>query len=406
MSSLFSIKNFSKKPVGIGANYYPLRFIGYLFAILIMLVKAYQDVDPQLTFYWVAMGIFAVVPHISYLAYRLSGSAKKVELACLLLDTFWAGMFILVMDFSPFPSLMIFLMTCSGNLGARGMKQFFYGLVTILLGIAFTLFFKNFKVDVYASTFVTVLSTLFLAFYTLYFVYTTYKASVYQKVLLKEVRAEKKRSDALLLNILPEQTAQELKEKGFVNAQAYEYVTVMFTDFQDFTKVSEKMTPKELVVEIDRIYKHFDTIISKYNIEKIKTIGDAYMCAAGLPTPNMHHAEDVVAAGLDILQFIAEEKTKHIAEGKPFFEIRVGVHTGPLVAGVVGSKKFTYDIWGDTVNIASRMESSGQIAKMNISATTYNWVKHKYTCSYRGKIIAKNKGEIDMYFVDNRIANI
>lgn len=217
-----------------------------------------------------------------------------------------------------------------------------------------------------------------------------------------KVIAAKKRSDELLLNILPAETAEELKKTGSTTAKGFDHVTVLFTDFKNFTLMSEKLSAQELVNEINYCYSAFDTIISRYSIEKIKTIGDSYMCAGGLPTATDTHAEDTVNAALDIRGFIDEELEKRKASGKPFFEIRIGCHTGPVVAGIVGIKKFAYDIWGDTVNIASRMESSGQTGKVNISGATYEEIKDKFDCIYRGKIEAKNKGEIDMYFVERK----
>lgn len=209
------------------------------------------------------------------------------------------------------------------------------------------------------------------------------------------------RSEALLLNILPNEIAEELKANGSAKAKLFDYVTVMFTDFKNFTQITEKLTPAELVAEIDTLFKAFDNIISKHNIEKIKTIGDSYMCAGGLPVANNTHAIDVVSATMDIQQFMQQHWQKRKREGKEPFEIRIGVHTGPVVAGIVGDKKFAYDIWGDTVNLASRMESSGEAGKVNISGSTYELVKDKFKCMHRGKIQAKNKGEIDMYFVES-----
>ena len=214
------------------------------------------------------------------------------------------------------------------------------------------------------------------------------------------IAKEKKRSDELLLNILPEETAEELKATGSAKAKSFDSVTVMFTDFKNFTQASEILTAEELVAEINRCYSAFDSIITKYGLEKIKTIGDSYMCAGGLPVSNTSHPVDMVKASLEILSFIEENKKKRIDAGLPYFELRLGIHTGPVVAGVVGSKKFAYDIWGDTVNTASRMESSGEVGKVNISESTYSLVKEKFACTSRGHIQAKNKGEIAMYFVE------
>ncbi len=189
------------------------------------------------------------------------------------------------------------------------------------------------------------------------------------------IQDEKEKSDKLLLNILPEETAEELKEKGSSKARSFEMVTVLFTDFAGFTKMAEVLSPDELVAEIDHCFKAFDNIIANYNIEKIKTIGDAYMCAGGLPIPNKTNPSDVVRAAMEIRDFMLALKENRTSKGLPYFEIRIGINTGPVVAGIVGIKKFQYDIWGDTVNIASRMESSGEIGEVNISGTTYNLVR-------------------------------
>jgi len=210
----------------------------------------------------------------------------------------------------------------------------------------------------------------------------------------------KKQSDHLLLNILPLDTAEELKSTGRAKAKRFNEVTVMFTDFKDFTQASERMSAEELVDEINFYFSEFDRIISRHNLEKIKIIGDSYMCAGGLPVANVTHAADVVAAAVELQQFMIRQKEKRKAEGRTFFELRIGIHTGPVVAGIVGLKKFAYDIWGDTVNTASRMENAGEQNKVNISGTTYEKVKDLFTCTYRGKVHAKHKGLIDMYFVD------
>jgi len=229
-----------------------------------------------------------------------------------------------------------------------------------------------------------------------YFIYQNYKN---QKKSNRLLDAEKKKSDDLLLNILPLETAEELKHTGEAKAKKFSEVTVMFTDFKDFTQASEKMGAEELVKMIHFYFSEFDKIITKHNIEKIKIIGDSYMCAGGLPVSNTTHAFDVVTAALELQAFMNAQKEERIRRNEHYFELRIGIHTGPVVAGIVGLKKFAYDIWGDTVNTASRMENTGETDKVNISGSTYERVKDSFTCSYRGKVKAKHKGEIDMYFV-------
>ncbi|EAY25576.1 adenylate/guanylate cyclase domain-containing protein [Microscilla marina] len=213
------------------------------------------------------------------------------------------------------------------------------------------------------------------------------------------IEVEKNKSDRLLLNILPYATAQELKEKGNATPQHYPKVSVLFTDFKGFTKLAEKLTPTEVIAELNYCFSAFDDICQKYNIEKIKTIGDAYMAAGGIPVANDTNPIDTIKAGLEMQTFMAQWKTNKEAQGLPVWELRLGIHTGEVVAGVVGKNKFAYDVWGDTVNLAARMESSGAPGMVNISGHTYQLIKDQFETTYRGKIKAKNKGEVDMYFV-------
>ncbi|MEX1189346.1 MAG: adenylate/guanylate cyclase domain-containing protein [Bacteroidia bacterium] len=215
------------------------------------------------------------------------------------------------------------------------------------------------------------------------------------------IEKEKDRSENLLLNILPADIAAELKEKGRAEARDFDLVSILFTDFKGFTAASEKLSAQDLVSEINTCFEAFDGIMGKYNIEKIKTIGDAYMAAGGLPIPTNDSVKNTVLAAIEMQAFISKRKVELDAANKPCFEMRLGIHTGPVVAGIVGVKKFAYDIWGDTVNTASRMESSGEVGKVNISQSTYEVLRNDidFTFESRGKIEAKGKGEIAMYFV-------
>jgi len=210
---------------------------------------------------------------------------------------------------------------------------------------------------------------------------------------------QKAEIESLLLNILPERVAKELQVNGHATPRNFDQVTVLFTDFKDFTRISSGLTPKELVEELNTFFNAFDNIIEMFNLEKIKTIGDAYMCAGGIPKPNSTHPVDAIRAGLEMQNFMMHFNEERIAEGKTPWYLRIGIHTGPVVAGVVGKKKYAYDIWGSTVNLASRMESNGEPGKVNISAITHEYVKDKFECQHRGKIMAKNVGEVDMYFI-------
>ncbi|MFT5858011.1 MAG: class 3 adenylate cyclase [Flavobacteriaceae bacterium] len=215
----------------------------------------------------------------------------------------------------------------------------------------------------------------------------------------KLIEKEKEKSDSLLLNILPVAVAEELKLTGSSKPKLYEEVSVGFTDFAGFTMISEKLSPRELVGKLDEIFLEFDQIVENYGLQRIKTIGDAYMFASGLPVQMDDHAERCVRAGIEMRDYI-ERHNAALKSGDPLWNLRIGINTGPVVAGVIGIKKFAYDIWGDTVNLAARMESSGEIKKVNISGRTHDKVKELFECEYRGKVHAKNKGEIDMYFVE------
>ena len=226
----------------------------------------------------------------------------------------------------------------------------------------------------------------------------SYKRYRYMKKTNKIIENEKDRSENLLRNILPDETALELKEHGKVKAKKFDSVTVMFTDFKGFTRYSESLSPEELVQAVDYFFSKFDAVMDKYGLEKIKTIGDAYMCAGGLPFPTEDHHLKMVQAGFEIAQ-IMEDAKKNTAGGIMNIDIRIGINTGPVVAGVVGTRKFAYDIWGDAVNVASRMESMSEPGKVNVSESTYLLIKDTYECEHRGQIHVKNKGMMDMYFV-------
>ncbi len=209
---------------------------------------------------------------------------------------------------------------------------------------------------------------------------------------------EKQRSEELLLNILPESVAEELKSKGESEAKLFDNVTVMFIDFVNFTSLSEHLSPAELVTQINLCFSTFDKIIEKYELEKIKTTGDAYLAVSGLPQINERHAFNVVNAAKEILSFM---KNRYSFENKEYKlqDVRIGINSGSVVAGIVGVKKFAYDIWGDTVNIAARMEQNCDAGRINLSGSTYNIIKNEIACEYRGKMYAKNKGDVDMFYI-------
>ena len=245
------------------------------------------------------------------------------------------------------------------------------------------------------------LIVLFVLFFAILF-YARFRAKKRTANELSEKNAlieeEQKRSNNLLLNILPPAIAQELKTRNKVAARKYDQATVMFVDFKGFTTIAEMLSPERLVEELDLCFSNFDSIISNYRIEKIKTVGDAYICASGLSDMNASPS-DMVKAALEIQDFLLGLKAERLSQGLPFFDARVGIHTGPVVAGVVGAKKFAYDIWGDTVNTAARLEEQCDPGRVNVSEDAYWLAKYEFEWQHRGKIAAKNKGMMDMYYV-------
>jgi adenylate cyclase len=215
-----------------------------------------------------------------------------------------------------------------------------------------------------------------------------------------QIAQEKKRSDDLLLNILPAKVAEELKETGKAKARSYAQASVLFTDFEGFTKISGVIQPEQLVEALDQCFRAFDEIAEEFGLEKIKTIGDAYMAAGGIPQPTPDHPEKVVQAALRMQEFLNDWNAEREREGLPGFPARMGIHSGPIIAGVVGVRKFAYDIWGKTVNIAARMESTGEPGKVNISEATKSLLDPRFNCTPRGEIEVKNLGKMAMYFVE------
>lgn len=218
--------------------------------------------------------------------------------------------------------------------------------------------------------------------------------------LSQTLNQERKKSDALLLNILPESIASELKKRNRVAPRHYECASVLFTDFVGFTGIAEKLSPRELIQELDSCFRLFDGVTKRHGLEKIKTIGDSYMAVGGLPQPSGTHAVDCVRAALEMQRQMAQLSERKHSEGHPYWQVRLGINSGPLIAGVIGQEKFAYDVWGDTVNTASRLESAGVAGRVNISEVTFNLVKPFFVCEYRGRIAAKNKGELEMYFAN------
>ncbi len=410
---------------GIGHEIYPMRVVGYL-VLCIELWLAMRIQPPKIHFIYIAWIVFFFLyPHLIFQIYRYFKARNDIERAWLVLDLFWIGIVVVMISFSLMPTMALIVYSTATCIGIGGVSMWLKGLAT--LGVSQLLmwfFWGNFYVTSNPSVWSNIIGFMymFIGFNAYNFAY--YRRSIaFKKIRMqiekqkaeiaeqKEeiestlglVEIERQKSDELLLNILPKSIAQELKNYGFATPKRFNKATVLFTDFKGFTQIVSKMEPEQVLDNLNYCFTAFDKIIRKYNLEKIKTIGDAYMCVGGLPTEDENNPIRAVEAALEILAFMKDWKAKKIKSGKEVWDIRLGIHTGTVIAGVVGQYKFAYDIWGDTVNVASRMESSGEAGKVNISGTTYELVKHQFMCTYRGAIQAKNKGEVEMYFVENKI---
>ena len=211
----------------------------------------------------------------------------------------------------------------------------------------------------------------------------------------EELQLEKEKTEALLHNILPKPVAQELLETGQAKPARFDEVSILFSDFKQFTNIVATIPTRKLIHELNEIFSEFDDIMESEGIEKIQTVGDAYLAACGLPVELPDHALRCVRAARKMIAFLEERNQDNAIK----WEVRIGIHSGPIAAGVVGKKKFAYDIFGDTINTASRIESAGEAGRINLSAYTYDLVKDHCDCEYRGKLTAKGKGDLDKYFV-------
>jgi len=212
------------------------------------------------------------------------------------------------------------------------------------------------------------------------------------------ITREKQKSDKLLLNILPIRVANDLKETGKTKPETFDNVTVIFSDIINFTKISSQLETPVLINELNSIFTTFDNIIEQHQCERIKTIGDGYLAVCGMPEKNSNHAENIINAAIDILEYLTK-RNQNMAITK--WKVRIGIHTGKVIGGVVGVKKYIYDVFGDTINTASRMESYSESMKINISETTYRIVKDKFKVTPRTPLSVKGKGNMNMYFIDN-----
>ncbi len=420
-------KSILKKEVrgrGIGHEVYPARALAYIMLCVELFMKMRIDTPNTHWAYMLWIGFFFFYPHVIFQIYRYFNSRNSLERAWLVIDMYWVGTSSYIMDFTIMPTTALIIYgstTCIGiggiSMWAQGMGVF--ALSQLVMWFAWGRFEFTTEPTMWSN--INGFVYMFLGFNAYNFAY--YRRSITFKKIrmeierqrleiadqkeeiqttLAQVETERQKSDTLLLNILPAETAKELKETGQARPVHYDLVTVIFTDFKGFTQIAEKLKPQQVIAELNTCFLAFDEICDKHHLEKIKTIGDSYMCAGGVPTANTTNPIDAVNAAFEMQAYMQQWIIEKTAKGEDVWEIRLGIHSGGVVAGVIGKNKFAYDIWGDTVNTASRLESSGEAGKINISGTTYELIKAHFNCSYRGKIKAKNKGEVDMYFVDSK----
>ena len=369
-------------------HYSPLRFVAF-YAVLVAWVvwMSYQRARQKWTLErWARRSLWMGAIHAAFLAY-----------ACAPLGKYWPG------------GVIVYLSAILAYIGYVTLSQTLF-FVTFFAGVFFLAQAVEFP-DLLRRDLVFNVSVFFGCGVMMVWIGLASRYDRDQdgtiRGLLRESRRnkrtiteERKKSDRLLLSILPASVAEELKDTGRNRPVHYDQASVLFTDFQGFTRIAEGLAPEALVAELDKCFSYFDSLMDRYKLEKLKTIGDSYMCAGGVPEPNGTHAVDCILAALEIQAFMNQMKSIKAQQGLDYWELRLGIHTGPLVAGVIGEKKFAYDVWSDTVNTASRCESAGVAGKINISGTTYSVVKDFFVCEYRGKIEIKNKAAVDMYFVD------
>lgn len=297
----------------------------------------------------------------------------------------------------------IYVLICNLFLGLSHRDRINLNLFSFLVMLAAILLIGQ---NSLVSSFIRILECLGLQLPT--FVFSTFQHNLRIRQFTNEkllkaqkslIELEKQRSENLLLNILPAPVADELKEQGYVKPHYFEQVTVLFADFKDFSAICRVLPPEQLINDLNHCFGKFDRIVMRLGLERVKTIGDAYMCVGGIPGNQTDHAVRMVEAAIGMQKFLAKWQAERSEQGLPLYEARIGIHTGPVVGGIVGTTKFAYDIWGDTVNIAARMEDAGAPNRINISGSTYTLVKDRFPCEYRGKIPIKNSGEAEMYFV-------
>jgi|GEM_PF-2843014 len=427
MSSVSTKEPLAQKKVrgkGIGHEIYPMRAVSYLMLCGELWLKMQEESAQKHWVYWIWMGFFFVYPHLIFQIYCYFQSRNSLERMWLIFDLFWIGVVVVMIDFSPMPTMALIVYGTATCIGIGGVLMWLqcialFGLAELLMWFLW----GNFKLTTNPSAWSNAIGFvyMFTGFNAYNFAY--YRRSITFKKIRMEIEKQKKeideqkeeiqttlalvetergKSDKLLLNILPTQIAKELKETGYAQPIHYELVTVLFTDFKGFTQIAERLSPRQVIKELDMCFLAFDDICDRHNLEKIKTIGDSYMCAGGVPAPNTSNPIDAVLAAFEMQAWMEEWRQAKIDKNEDVWEIRLGIHSGGAVAGVIGKNKFAYDIWGDTVNTASRLESSGEAGKINISGTTYDLIKDHFNCTFRGKVKAKNKGDVAMYFVDSK----
>ncbi len=345
------------------------------------------------------------IPLFIYIAYHkkaLFKSSKTVKKRLVILITIVFSVALLPLSMLSVPGggtilvFGVFIMLINFVITINHLWRIVVNLLCVFLMVGFIVYCKS---NDLAYMVVRVLECIGISVPAFAFATFHYNTKVKEFTNTKLLHEERERNEALLLNILPTQTVKELKENGTATPHFHEIATVLFTDFEKFSEQTATLDPTLLITLLNDYFIAFDAICKKHNLEKIKTIGDAYMAVSGVPISNENHALNACNAALEMQLFVSDYKHKALINNFLYFEMRVGVHSGALVSGVVGSDKFSFDIWGNTVNTAARMEAKGEIGKVNISANTYTLVQSYFECESRGKKEIKHLGEIEMYFL-------
>lgn len=394
---------------GIGGFVYPMRIIGTWGCILLAAVFLFRFGSYH--FYYLFLLLLTLAyPHVSHVIYRRT-RARNVEHTTLLIDAFVLGSTVYVTGFSLLPALTLTAIALGNGLGMNGPRHMALSALVAAFGMTVPMAFNGVNYHPQNVTEINFGCAVFLFVYFNIFAYTAYERTILLQSSRRELKQqkitieiEKKRSDNLLLSLLPAAVAQEFDAHGIVRPQRYESVSVLAVDFANFSNAMRVLAADELLAELNHCFKAFDAITTRHGLENLRTLGDSYLAAGGLPVSNETHPLDAVRAAVEIRDFMQQFAISRKAHGRPFFEVRVAVNTGPVIAGVVETRKFSYDVWGGTVDDAIRIRRQLDVGQVGISGPTRQRVQGHFSCTLCGTVRSKDAGEVPIYTVDRNVA--